>query len=616
MHSSTETEGVNMTEKPSPMSSSTADFPAEIDPMHLSIMANRVDGIVREMTNTLLRAARSAVIASARDMSCAIVTADNQLLATAEGLPVHIFGSHLQTISMQQLHADLAPGDAFLHNDPYMGNVHPADHTILVPVFVEGEHMFTVVAKAHQADIGNAAPTTYSPYAKDVYEEGALIFPCVHVQRDYKMVDDIIRMCRKRIRVPDQWYGDFLAMVGSARVGERRLGEFCKKYGKEKVKAFIAQWIDYSEKRAIQAIKKLPKGRIEHTGAHDPIQGYPEGIPIKCSIEIDPDAGMIEIDLRDNIDCLDNGFNVCEACTINNVIAGVMNCLDPDIPRCAGIFRRINVLVRDGAVVGRTSFPHSASIATTNVGDRLVNLTQSALAKLGSGYGMAEGGVGMGAGWAVVSGKDFRRNGEGYINQLFLGGNGGPASPTADGWLTYGIPVAAGLIYRDSVELVEIKHPLHVKSVQYHPGTSAPGQFRGAPGVELIYGPKKDLMTVAIPCDGQMYPPKGVNGGHDSSGARTFKIDRAGKEERLPGVTQITLEPGEWLRGIENSGGGYGNPWERDPERVLYDVAERWETLERAEAIYGVMLAVADTPLGYVVDAAATSARRDSMNRH
>ena len=72
-----------------------------------------------------------------------------------------------------------------------------ADHTLLVPVFVEGEHLFTVCAKAHQADCGNSAPTTYMPFARDVYEEGGLIFPCVRVQRDYRDVDDVIRMCRR-----------------------------------------------------------------------------------------------------------------------------------------------------------------------------------------------------------------------------------------------------------------------------------------------------------------------------------------------------------------------------------------------------------------------------------
>ena len=103
---------------------------------------------------------------------------------------------------MAELHPDFQEGDAFLHNDPYLGNSHPADHTILVPVFVEGAHIFTCCVKAHQSDIGNSIPTTYTPKAIDVYQEGALIFPCVKVQEDYTDVGDIIRMCLKRIRVP------------------------------------------------------------------------------------------------------------------------------------------------------------------------------------------------------------------------------------------------------------------------------------------------------------------------------------------------------------------------------------------------------------------------------
>jgi N-methylhydantoinase B len=196
----------------------------DFDPYMTAIIANRVDGIVREMTNTLLRAARSAVINSARDFSCAICTADNQLLASAEGLPIHIFGSHMLTAAMTRIHKrDIREGDCYLHNDPYSGNSHAADHAFLVPVFFEGEHLFTTVAKAHQADIGNSLPTTYMAVARDQYQEGALIFPAVRIMRDGKLNDEIVRMCRSRIRVPDQWYGDFLAGIGAARTAERRL---------------------------------------------------------------------------------------------------------------------------------------------------------------------------------------------------------------------------------------------------------------------------------------------------------------------------------------------------------------------------------------------------------
>ncbi|MGD9925357.1 MAG: hydantoinase B/oxoprolinase family protein, partial [Pseudorhodoplanes sp.] len=66
----------------------TAGSRGEFDPAMLAIIANRIDAILREMTNTLLRSGRSAILTTARDFSCSIVTGDNRLLATAEGLPV------------------------------------------------------------------------------------------------------------------------------------------------------------------------------------------------------------------------------------------------------------------------------------------------------------------------------------------------------------------------------------------------------------------------------------------------------------------------------------------------------------------------------------------------
>ncbi|HJN59448.1 MAG TPA: hydantoinase B/oxoprolinase family protein, partial [Alphaproteobacteria bacterium] len=106
-----------------------------MDAVLLAIMANRMDAICREMTNTVLFSARSAVIGIARDFSCAIITAGDEVLAVAEAMPIHVFGMHLQTASMKKHHPDFREGDAFLDNDPYVGNSHAADHTILVPVF-------------------------------------------------------------------------------------------------------------------------------------------------------------------------------------------------------------------------------------------------------------------------------------------------------------------------------------------------------------------------------------------------------------------------------------------------------------------------------------------------
>ena len=558
--------------------------------MLLAVLANRFDGVVREMTNTMLKTGRSAVINSARDFSCGITTASNELFATAEGLPAHTYGLNLQSEAMCRFHQDIREGDAYLHNDPYSGNSHPADHTIIVPVFWEGEHLFNVCAKAHQADIGNSIPSTYHASAKDVYEEGALIFPAVRVQRDNITNDDIIRMCQRRIRVPDFWYGDFLSMLGSARTGESRIHDIFKKYGKETVRQFISEWFDYSELRMKQAISSLPKATIERESFHDPMPPLlPDGIPVRVKLSVLPDKGEIEIDLTSNIDNMDNGLNLSEACSISNAVAGVYNCLPSDIPRNGGSYRCIKMRMREGAAIGIPKFPHSCSVATTNISERLLNNVQAAMAELGEGYGLAEGGLGLGAGFSVVSGKDARHGNHPYVNQLFFGENGGPASPECDGWVTYGIPVVAGLMYRDSIEIDELSYPIHVKEVRLTKDEEGAGFNRGAPGVTLTYGPSENPMTVVFAADAQVNPAKGVRGGKDGNRGEMHVIDSDGNATQAPSVGVVVLNKGMWLKGKDTSGGGYGCPFERDADRVLHDVLEGYISLERAKNIYGVV---------------------------
>lgn len=587
-----------------------------MDPVLTAVMANRLDGIVREMSNTLLRAGRSAVISSARDFSCAITTGDNQLISSAEGLPGHIFGTQLLTKAMCELHSDIADGDAFLHNDPYLGNTHPADHAFLVPVFFEGEHMFTVCAKAHQADIGNSIPTTYFVTARDVYEEGALIFPCVRIQRNFETIEDIVRMCRARIRVPEQWYGDFLAGLGSARIGERRLKEFCAKYGRKAVKQFIRDWLDYSERCMADVVRRLPKATLIGTGAHDPFEPIlPEGIPLKVKIDIVPEKAKIVVDLRDNPNSVPCGLNVSEASAVSGVMNGIFNCLDTSIPHNSGSFRPVEILFRDDCVLGRPKFPHSCSVSTTNVADRLVNITQSAFAQIGPGHGLAEGGVGLGVGMAVVSGEDARRPGARYVNRLMVTTNGGPAGPKADGWVTFAIPVIAGLMYRDSVEIDELKYPIRIESMRLIAGSGGAGRLRGAPHQQVVYGPREKPMTVIIPCDGQIHPAKGVLGGHAGNPGASYHIAADGRETKLPNVVKLEVQPGERMRGVDSSGGGYGDPLDRDPERVLHDVIEFWETEERGRNVYGVVFTGSLDGGDMAVDIVATTKRRDGMRR-
>jgi N-methylhydantoinase B len=580
------------------------------DAVLTAVLANRFDTIVREMTNTLFRTGRSAVLNMARDFSCCIVTAQDELLTAAEGLQAHVLGAGLQTSSMRRLHPDLAPGDAFLHNDPLSGNTHPADHTLLVPVFVGGRHVFTASAKAHQADCGNSQPTTYMSYARDVYEEGALIFPCVRIQRDYEDVQDVVRMCQARIRVPEMWYGDYLATLGAVRIGERRLQALAERYGMETLDAFVEQWLDYSEQRMTEAIRALPSRTLRVSGRHDPIEGHPDGIPINAEVTIDGEAGRVEVDVRDNVDCLPLGLNLSEACTRAGALIAVYNCLDEDVPRNAGSFRRVEVLIREGSLAGGLVAPFSASVSTTNMLNRMINAIQAGFAQLGDGYGLGEGAGACGPGFAVISGSD-PRSGEPYVNQLVIGNNGGPGSPQCDGWVTYAMPDCAKTVYIDSIEVLEQKYPIRFSALRLLPDSGGAGAHRGAPGSEVVFGPSRGTMQAFYFADFGANAPAGAHGGGAGSRAAVERLGADGSVVAVPVIGDVTLAIGEQVRGVESGGGGYGDPLERDADAVRRDVLDRWVSPQAAHDVYGVALVGADAALA--VDADATVALRERL---
>jgi N-methylhydantoinase B len=388
--------------------------------------------------------------------------------------------------------------------------------------------------------------------------------------------------------VPDYWYGDVLSMLGAARTGEKRIHDIFRKYGRATIKRFVGEWFDYSEHRMRQAIAALPAATIERESFHDPIPPFrDESIPVRVKITVEPEAGVVELDLTSNIDCMDNGLNLSEACAISNSVAGIYNCLPSDIPRNGGSYRCIRMKLREGAAIGIPRFPHSCSVATTNVSERLLNNVQAAMAGLGEGYGLAEGGLGMGAGISVISGLDARHGDHAYVNQLIIGNNGGPASPDCDGWVTYGIPVVAGLMYRDSVEISELSYPIHYRELRLSRDTMGAGRNRG-----------------------QQHAPRGVRGGGDGNTGRIDLIDEQGRETRMPNVGQIELRRGQWLRGLDTAGGGYGDPLEREATRVRDDVLEGYVSLDHARAVYGVVFTGTADDDSLAVDPDATTAER------
>jgi N-methylhydantoinase B len=563
------------------------------------------------MANTLLRTGRSGVLSLAHDFSCCIVTRSNELLASAESLPIHVLsGPDLMAAAMKEFHPVLKRGDAFLHNSPYHGCSHPADHTILVPVVdnVTGEHHFTVIAKAHQADCGNSQPTTYMGAAKDIYEEGALIFPAVKVQEDYHDINDIIRMCRMRIRVPEQWWGDYLAMIGAARIGERELLALADEIGWDALHAHESDFFNYTESRMIAAIRELPAGRTARTSTHDPFPATPSaGVVIRAEVFVDPENAMIEVDLRDNPDCLPCGLNLSEACARTSAMIGVFNSLDHSVPKNAGAFRRLVIHLREGCIVGIPAHPTSCSVATTNLADRVANAVQGSIADLTAGAGLAECGAAIPPSTGVVSGVDPSTN-KPFVNLVFLGFTAGAGAPTADAWQTIGHAGNAGICLQDSIEIDELRQPIVVNQRRLLTDTEGPGQFRGSSSVFVEFGPRECNIEVAYVSDGVTNGPKGVRGGGEGATAKQFKRLANGETEALPACAQVRIEAGEFIMSYSTAGGGYGSPIERDPALVAHDVNERWISRERANDVYGVVIG----PDGNV-DSVATVMRRRAL---
>lgn len=580
-----------------------------VDLFTMVVLRRRFEGIIREMINALFKSGRSGVLNTAMDFSCSITDSDFQSISLALGLPVHVGAIDLIPRAVAaKFGGDVRPGDCFVNNSGYLGNTHCADFTLCTPIFFEDELVFYAIARAHLSDMGFPTPTTYSPRARDVYEEG-LILPCVRIQRDYRDVDEVIDICKANIRVPEQFYGDYLAVLAAVRTGENRLRELCRKYGLGTVKSFLSEFQSYAERMAVETIRRLPAGTVSKEIRYDSeLDEFPDGIPIRARLTVDPGQAQVTVDLTDNVDNLPLGINLTESTVTAACMTAVLNVLGPDVPRCTGSFRRVTLLMREGSAIGKPRFPAATSAATTNLCHALIPHIQSLFALLDPKLGTAYGTVGMPGSCAVVSGKDPRKSGQPFVNQIIMGYWGGPALHGHDGWLTYGSGASQGILWQSSVEVVEQQQPILVERLEIRQDSGGAGEWEGAPGAICALRPRFDDVRFLVNSASRSQPPQGVGGGSPAAPMEIARHDGEGRRSELPISVDVTLGPGEALISEGCGGGGFGDPLKRDPTRVCEGVLEGWISPGRARDVYGVVLAFADgTP---TVDRAATDALR------
>jgi N-methylhydantoinase B len=334
----------------------------------------------------------------------------------------------------------------------------------------------------------------------------------------------------------------------------------------------------------------MPRGEVTVETRHDPFPGVPDGVGLRVTLRVDPTAGTIEVDLRDNPDCVPCGLNLTEATSKTAAMVGVLNSLPETVPVNAGTYRRLRVRVRSNCVAGVPRHPASCSLATTGIADRVANAVQRAASELGPGIGMAEAGLCTPPASGVVSGRDPRRDGKPFLNQLILGMTGGAGGPSADGWLNVAHVGNAGLMLRDSTEVDELRHPVRIWTDAIVPDSEGAGAHRGAPSAKVEFGPVNCAMDVMWASDGNVHPACGARGGQRGAPARQFKRERSGSLVELPSTGRATLVDPETIVSFSCGGGCYGEPSARESDAVAGDVSEGWITPRRARDVYRVVV--------------------------
>ena len=211
-----------------------------VDPVTVSVVQHRLHAIVGEMGEAMLRTSYSQLLNSSRDFSTAICDAQARLVAQADHVPIHVGAIPWAVESVRDFFGErVRPGDVFLLNDPYHGNNHLPDLTAFVPVFVDDQVVFWSINRAHQSDIGGSTHGAYNPGATEIWQEGLRITP-LKLYDAGELRDDVLKLVTTNVRHPHDFMGDLRAMIGSARVGERRLQALIAEYGSKTVMESVA----------------------------------------------------------------------------------------------------------------------------------------------------------------------------------------------------------------------------------------------------------------------------------------------------------------------------------------------------------------------------------------
>jgi N-methylhydantoinase B len=573
-----------------------------VDPVLLALTQKQLDHITRQMGWVMMKTARSPIFSQSHDFSCFIGDADGSVAAQADGIPIHTGGGGFALRALKAAFGqDIADGDVFLSNDPYLaGNNHLADWTVIRPVFVEGKLFGFSCNRAHQSDIGGGVAGTYNAGAREIFHEGVRIPPLRIAERGV-LREDVVRLLLANTRCPDLLAGDLHAMLGSTRIGAERLAALALDLGTQQAVRLFPNLLDYAERRMCAQISDLRPGRYSGMDMSDHDCFTEAKVMVHVTLTVG--ENRLVFDFSGSSPQIEGFKNSPLANTHSAVYLAVATFLDASLPRNEGAYRAIEIIAPEGSIVNARS-PAPVGFTTTHPAHEIITacwraLTGAAPDRSCAGWGKSLHPVSAGA----------TAQGSVFVLYHWLGYPAAGAVAERDGFNVLGTVNTLGGLVLPNVEDLELTYPIEVTRQEFRTDGGGAGKMRGGTGI--CYEARQLAPTETTFRDEASRRPSGggVLGGYDGAVGTIRCRSADGCIIATPAYGTVRCGPMELS--IESAGGGgWGDPIERDPEAVRRDVLNELVSREAARSIYNVVLSDDLT----VVDHEATNRARSEKH--
>jgi N-methylhydantoinase B len=539
-----------------------------IDPVTLEVVWNRLLSVANEQQDTLIRTAFSTIVRESQDLACGVFDTQGRMIAQSiTGTPGHI---NAMASSMRHFLAafppeKLGPGDVLITNDPWMTAGQINDITIATPIFKDGHLVAWFANTCHAADIGGRI---LSAEAREVYEEG-LRLPIMKLFENGEPNKILLEIIRANVRLPDEVVGDLYAQTACNDAGGRALLEMMDEFGLATIDPVAEEIIRRSETAVRAKIRELPNGEWRSESWSD---GFEEPIMIRCRVAVKNDE--ILIDFAGSSPESAHGINVVLNYTHAYASFAVKAAIYPDVPHNEGSFRPVRVTAPPGSILNALE---PAPVASRQaVGHFVPSAIFAALAGALPGRLLAPGADPI---WLSV----WRGQNPSFTMTIFqVGGTG--ARPTKDGLSAVGFPSGVAGV---PAEVIESLSPLVMRRRELRADSGGAGKWRGGLGQVTEFTSRGEgRWSVSSIVDRTRYPAPGLLGGKPGMAGELVLENGARPNPK----SQIELERGDIVHLNLPGGGGYGDPFARDPELVRQDVIAGYVTPEAAARDYGVVI--------------------------